>query len=271
MIKFEVKTQLEKEPKLWIIQLISTLIVLGLIIWAANCLEYNGIKDSGVSIAKNILIGIVSPSTDLLLNFGTNGVPYLLLQTVAIAILGTIIGSIISVPFAFMCSVNIVPKWISTLGTLIVAAIRTIPSFVYGLMFIRVTGPGAFAGVLTVGIVSIGMVTKLYIEAIEDLDKNIIESLDASGCNLLQKVRYGILPQLSTNFVSTAIYRFEINLKDATILGLVGAGGIGAPLIFAMNSYRWKEVGAILIGLVILVIVVEYCSTRIRGKLASGI
>lgn len=269
-MKFEVKNQLEKEPKLWIVKLISTLIVLALIFWASSALEYHGIKDSGVSIAKNILVGIVSPSKDLLLNFGTTGVPYLLLQTIAIAVLGTIIGSIISVPFAFMCSANIVPKWVSTLGTIIVAAVRTIPSFVYGLMFIRVTGPGAFAGVLTIGIVSIGMITKMYIEAIEDLDKNIIESLDVAGCTLIQKVRYGILPQLSTNFISTAIYRFEINLKDATILGLVGAGGIGAPLIFAMNAYRWKDVGAILIGLVVLVILVEYCSTRIRAKLARG-
>ena len=175
---------------------------------------------------------------------------------------------IISVPFAFMCSSNIVPKWVSTLGTIIVAGIRTFPEFVYGLMLVKVTGPGAFAGVLTIGIVSIGMVTKLYIEAIEDLDKNIIESLDASGCTLLQKVRYGIIPQLSTNFVSTSIYRFEMNLKDATVLGLVGAGGIGAPLIFAMNSYKWQQVGAILIGLIVLVIIFEYGSTRIRGKLA---
>ena len=269
-MKFEVKNQLEKEPKLWIIKLLTTLFVLALLIWTSSALEYHGIQESGVSIAKNILFGIVSPSKELLVNFNTNGVPYLLLQTVAIAVLGTIIGSIISVPFAFMCSGNIVPKWVSTLGTIIIAAIRTIPSFVYGLMFIRVTGPGAFAGVLTIGVISIGMITKLYIEAIEDLDKNIIESLDVAGCTLFQKVRYGILPQLSTNFVSTAIYRFEINLKDATVLGLVGAGGIGAPLIFAMNSYRWKEVGAILIGLVLLVLVVEYASTKIRTKLARG-
>lgn len=269
-MKVEVKNQLEKEPKLWIIKLLSTSFVFSLIIWASNSLEYNGIRESGVTIAKNILLGIVSPNKELLINFTTNGVLYLLLETIAIAVLGTIIGAIISVPFAFLCSANIVSKGISTLGTIIIAAIRTIPSFIYGLMFIRVTGPGAFAGVLTIGVVSIGMITKLYIEAIEDLDKNIIESLDVAGCTLVQKVRYGILPQLSTNFVSTAIYRFEVNIKDATVLGLVGAGGIGAPLIFAMNSYRWKEVGAILIGLVLLVLIVEYASTKIRAKLARG-
>ena len=87
---------------------------------------------------------------------------------------------------------------------------------------------------------------------------------------MLWKIRYGILPQLFTNFVSTVIYRFEINIKDASTLGLVGAGGIGAPLIFAMNSLSWDEVGAILCGLVVLVLIVEYVSTKVRNKLARG-
>ena len=116
-----------------------------------------------------------------------------------------------------------------------------------------IIGPGAFAGVLTLSVTSIGMVSKLFIETIEDLDKKILESLDAAGCNTFQKIRYGILPQLFTNFVSTVIYRFEINIKDAYTLGLVGACGIGATLIFAMNSLSWDEVGAILCGLVVLV------------------
>lgn len=79
-----------------------------------------------------------------------------------------------------------------------------------------------------------------------------------------------ILPQLMPNFASTAIYRFDINLRDATVLGLVGAGGIGAPLIFAMNAYRWNEAGAILAGLIVLVLIVEWISTKIRVKLARG-
>ena len=85
-----------------------------------------------------------------------------------------------------------------------------------------------------------------------------------------QKIRYGILPQLTADFTSTIIYRFDMNLRDATVLGLVGAGGIGAPLIFAMNSYRWEEAGAILAGLIVLVLIVEWISTKIRVKLARG-
>ncbi|MCD8574995.1 MAG: ABC transporter permease subunit [Erysipelotrichaceae bacterium] len=94
--------------------------------------------------------------------------------------------------------------------------------------------------------------------------------MDASGCNTIQKIQYGILPQLMSNFASTTIYRFEINVKYATILGMVGAGGIGAPLIFAISAYRWNDAGALLIGLIIFVLIIEMISTRIRKKLATG-
>ena len=170
----------------------------------------------------------------------------------------------------FLSASNLMPAPIAWLSRMAIMAIRTVPAFVYGLMFIRVSGPGAFTGLLTMSVCSIGMVSKMYIEAIEDLDIRILESLDACGCNTMQKIRYGILPQLIPNFASTVIYRFDINLRDATVLGLVGAGGIGAPLIFAMNSYRWNEAGAILVGLIVLVLIVEYISTRIRVKLTRG-
>lgn len=110
----------------------------------------------------------------------------------------------------------------------------------------------------------------MFTECIEGLDKRILESLDAAGCNTFQKIRYGILPQLFPDFMSTVIYRFDMNLRDATVLGLVGAGGIGAPLIFAMSSYRWNEVGAILAGLIVLIFIIEIISTKIRVKLARG-
>lgn len=269
-MKDNIKIQLEKEPKLWLVKLITVATVLSLIFWSANSIEFTGIAKNGLEVAKNIVLGILTPDSELLFDFSKLGVFYLILETACIALLGTLIGAIISVPIAFICASNIVPKWLSVIGTVIVAGIRTFPAFVYGLMFIKVAGPGPFTGVLTLSVASIGMVTKLYVEAIEDIDKKILESLDAAGCNIIQKIRYGILPQLSTNFISTAIYRYEINVKDATILGLVGAGGIGAPLIFAMNSFKWGEVGAILLGLIVFVIIVEYYSGKIRTKLARG-
>ena len=265
-MEISIKKQLEKQPNTWISKSLTVLFILLLIVWASKGINFSGIKSNGVDIAKNVLSGIIHPDVKMLLT----EVPALLLETICIALIGTLIGAVLAVPLAFLSSTNIMPKWISVIGLFIIAALRTFPAFVYGLMFIRVTGPGAFAGVLTVSVISIGMIAKLFIESIEDLDTRILESLDAAGCNTFEKIRYGILPQLFTDFVSTVIYRFEINIKDASILGLVGAGGIGAPLIFAMNAFNWDEVGAILCGLIILVLFVEIISTKIRIKLARG-
>ena len=260
----------EQRPRRWVFELAVALVVAALLIWSGTAVETAGTTQSGATIAWNILAGIFHPDTDLLFNFTTQGVPYLLLETICIAFLGTIVGAIISIPLAFLSASNLTPKPVAFLGRIIIMAIRTVPAFVYGLMFIRVTGPGAFAGLLTMSLCSVGMVSKMYIEAIEDLDVRVLESLDAAGCTTWQKIRYGILPQLMPNFAYTAIYRFDINLRDATVLGLVGAGGIGAPLIFAMNAYRWEEAGAILAGLIVLVLIVEWISTKIRVKLARG-
>ncbi len=114
------------------------------------------------------------------------------------------------------------------------------------------------------------MLAKLYVDVIEDLDRSVLESMTSIGCTVFEKIRFGIIPQLSALFLSIIIYRFDMNLRDASVLGLVGAGGIGAPLIFAMNSYRWSEVGSILIGLIVLILIIEYVSNKIRSKLVKG-
>jgi len=173
-------------------------------------------------------------------------------------------------PFAFLASFNIMPKPVAYVVRVLILMIRTIPSIVWALMWIRVTGPGAACGVITQSICSIGMISKMYITAIEDLDTHILESLDAMGCTPFQKIRYGVIPQLTASFISTTIYRFDINLKDATTLGIVGAGGIGASLVQCLNSRRWAMVGAFVWGLMVLVLIIELVSTRIRRKLAHG-
>ncbi|HAX72386.1 MAG TPA: phosphonate ABC transporter, permease protein PhnE [Firmicutes bacterium] len=264
-----IKKQLEKEPNLWINKALTLVGVLVLVAWASQTIMYSGVKENGLQIVQNIFTSILQPDLEMLFDF-KEGVPFLLLETVCIAFLGTLIGAVLALPLAFLASSNIMPKWVNFIILTVISGIRTFPAFVFGLMFIRVTGPGAFAGVLTVSVVSIGMLSKLFIEAIEDLDIRILESLDAAGCNTFEKIRYGIIPQLFTNLASIVIYRFEINIKDASTLGLVGAGGIGAPLIFAMNAFNWTEVGSILLGLIILVLVVETGSTKLRTKLARG-
>lgn len=268
--KLTVPEVLEREPDHRLYYASICIIVLAMFAWSLTSMNTQGTQTSGLAVAAKIMKGILNPTKELLFNLTDKGVPYLLLETICIAFLGTLVGAIISLPIAFLASSNIVPLPIAYLFRLFVMLVRTIPGFVYGLMFIRVTGPGPFAGLLTMSLTSVGMLTKLFSESIMVLDKNILESLSSLGCGTFQKIRYGIIPQLFANFISTAIYRFDINLRDATILGLVGAGGIGAPMIFAMSSYRWNEVGSFLIGLIVLVMFVEYVSTRIRTKLVNG-
>lgn len=266
----KIEEMFEKRPKVWRTQLLSFLTVLGLFLYSAQSVEYKGVATKGTEVALGILQGLVRPDLSMLFNFTTEGVPFLMAQTVAIAVLGTVGGALLALPISFLCSENIVPRPVAFLFRAFVLLIRTIPAFVWALVWIRVTGPGAFCGVVTQAVCSIGMISKMFVTAIEDLDIKILESLDASGCTVFQKIRYGILPQLSANFISTSIYRFDINLKDATTLGIVGAGGIGAALVQSIASRRWTTVGSFLLVLILFVLLIEYVSTKIRVKLARG-
>jgi phosphonate transport system permease protein len=271
VIKPQIKEALRKQPNEWALKVFVLLVIITIFVIARDYIPFQGITEQGLLISRNIFNALTNPNQTILFDFVTrDGVPVLIMETAAIAFLGTIFGALISIPFAFLSARNIVPKWVASIGVAVIVVIRTFPAVVYALMFIRVTGPGAFTGVLTLSVASIGMLAKLFAEIIEDLDSGIIEALDASGCNTIQKIQYGIFPQLMSNFASTTIYRFEINVKYATILGMVGAGGIGAPLIFAISAYRWSDAGALLIGLVIFVLIIEMISTRIRKKLATG-
>ena len=257
-------------PRRWLLYTAIVLILALLVGWSASDVHFSGLTATGSSVARGVVSGIFHPDTDLLFGLGDTDVPYLLLQTIAIAILGTLFGAILAIPFAFLASENIMPRPVAYLFRVLILLIRTIPSLVWALMWIRVTGPGAACGVITQSVCSIGMISKMYITAIEDLDTHILESLDAMGCTPFQKIRYGVIPQLTASFISTTIYRFDINLKDATTLGIVGAGGIGASLVQCLNSRRWAMVGSFVWGLMVLVLIIEFISTRIRRKLAHG-
>lgn len=265
-----IEKQIQAHPRNMRYVLTLTVIIIALFTWSLAAVNLKDINQSGVKIAQNIITGILNPDLNLLLSVSKQSVLYLLVETVAIAFLGTIVGGILSVPLAFLAASNIVPKPVAWLTRLLLIFIRTIPALVYGLMFIRVSGPGPFSGVMTIGITSIGMLSKLYVDAIEELDTKVLESMTSIGCTTFEKVRYGILPQLMSLFLSVTIYRFDMNMREASILGLVGAGGIGAPLIFAMNGYKWNQVGAILIGLVILILIIEWMSNKLRTKLVKG-
>ena len=260
---------LAKEPKNFVRNFIILLLIGVLIALCLPFLSFDKVSERGITIALNIIKRFFNPDWAALVSLAPKGIPYLLLETVCIALLGTVIGAILSFPLAFLASRNITGEKISSAVVVLITIVRTIPPFVYVLIFVQVE-IGAVAGILAFAMTSIGMISKLFIETIEELDQGVIEALDSSGATTFQKIRYGIIPQLMSNFLSTILYRFEINVKNATILGMVGAGGVGAELMFAMGNFRWDDAATLLIGILILVLTIEYFSGKLRDKLIHG-
>lgn len=222
------------------------------------------VQQTGWHAAAAIVSGLVHPDSAMLFSLAHDDVPYLVYETLCIAFLGTLGGVIIAAWFSFTASFRLMPRPIALASRTVLLLIRTIPVFVYGLMWIRVTGPGPFAGVMTLAVCSIGLLAKRFLIAIDDMDMRPFLAYRAMGMPLAAAVRYAVLPQLRGPYTAAVLYRLDINLRDAAVLGLVGAGGIGTSLILAMNQYKWPEAGALLWGIMILVTVVEILSEKSR-------
>jgi phosphonate transport system permease protein len=145
--------------------------------------------------------------------------------------------------------------------------IRVFPEIVLAIMFIKAVGPGAYAGVLAVSIHSIGMLGKLFSEAIENIDRGPNEAIIAAGGSTLDGLTLATIPAVMPEFMNYTLYRFEIAVRSAAILGIVGAGGIGAPLIFALQTRQWPKVGIILLGIIVMVTVIDFLSGQLRKRL----
>ena len=208
--------------------------------------------------------GLLHPDWAFFFETDASGLGYLLLETVCIALAGTCLGTVLAVPLSFLGTGRLMPKPVALGFRLVIMAIRSVPFMIYGLIFIRVTGPGPFAGVLTLAVCSVGLLSKRFMEAIEAMDFRAFHALEAMGVSRLLRIRYAVLPQFLPALASAVLYRFDVNIREASVLGLVGAGGIGAPLIFAMNHYAWNEAGAIALGLILLVWVIDRLSAALR-------
>ncbi len=188
-----------------------------------------------------------------------------MLKTLAMAYFGTFIASVLTVPFAFLAAVNFSPY--ARFFKMLLNFIRTFPEILLAIIFVSMVGPGPFAGVLAIGFHSVGMLGKLYAEAVENIDMKPIEAITASGGNFWQKLVFGVLPQVFPYFASYSIYRFEIAVRSASTVGLVGAGGIGVPLLLKVQGRNWEQVGVIIIVIIVTVVIVDYLSAYIRKKI----
>jgi len=189
------------------------------------------------------------------------------LQTVQMALVGTVVGALLSVPLAFLGARNVMPHaLLYQAARSIVGFVRSIPDLIWGLIFVSAVGLGPFPGTVALAIGSIGMLGKLYAEAIEEIDPGQVEALRSTGAHPLQTLALGVVPQVVPSMVALTLYRWDINIRDSIVLGLVGAGGIGFELQTSMRLFRYPEVLTMIVVILVIVLVVENLSNYVRAK-----
>ena len=190
-----------------------------------------------------------------------------LLDTLAMSIAGTAIAVLLSLPLAILAARNTsLHPVLYQLARGLLNALRSIPELIMGIVFVAAVGFGALPGVLALGLHSIGMVAKFFAEAIEHADQAPVEAARAAGCSPLQVILHGILPQVLPQLADTAIYRWEYNFRASTVMGMVGAGGIGFELMGSLRIMQYQDVSAILLVILLMVTLVDAFSSFLRRK-----
>ena len=187
-------------------------------------------------------------------------------DTINIATLGTAMAIILAVPIAFCAARNTTPSviFVRPVALFIIVSSRSINSLIWALMLVTLIGPGVLAGVIAIGLRSIGFCAKLLYEAIEEIDPTQVEAITATGATGGQQLSYGIVPQILPAFAGISVFRWDINIRESTVLGLVGAGGIGLQLDASISTLAWTQVSLILLVILATVVVSEWVSAKVR-------
>jgi len=191
-----------------------------------------------------------------------------LIETVHIATLGTIVTFVVSVPIAFLSARNVTPNAVTWfIGRFILVASRSINTVVWALIFVAIFGPGVMAGIWAITMRSIGFMGKLIAESIEEIDEGTVEAIEATGASRMKVLLVGVLPQVLPVIYGTTVYRWDINIRESTVLGFVGAGGIGIELYSSINLFAWQQVAVMLIAIFAVVVVSEFISAITRQRI----
>lgn len=187
-------------------------------------------------------------------------------DTLNIATIGTLISILLAVPVAYCAARNTTPSvtFVRPIALFIIVFTRSINSLIWALMLVTIVGPGVFAGIISIGIRSVGFCAKLLYEAIEEIDESQVEAVRATGASAAQTTVYGIVPQIMPAFAGISVFRWDINIRESTVLGLVGAGGIGLELNAAITQLYWTQVSLILLLIIGAVILGEWVSAKVR-------
>ncbi len=187
-------------------------------------------------------------------------------DTLNIATLGTLLGILLALPVAFLAARNTTPspRFVRPLAVLIIVSSRSINSLIWALLLVSILGPGILAGIIAIALRSIGFVGKLLYEAIEEIDHAQVEAITATGASGMQVLDYAITPQVLPAFAGISVFRWDINIRESTVLGLVGAGGIGLELSHSLNTLAWPQVSLIFMVILSSVVLSEWISAKVR-------
>jgi phosphonate transport system permease protein len=196
---------------------------------------------------------------------------WMLAETILISYVGTMIGAVLAFMLNFFAAQNTSPApWLRFVIRRLLEFARTVPGIVFALIFVIAFGLGPMAGVLAIAIHSTGALGKLFSEIVENADMKPVEGVRSTGASWLSCMRFAVLPQVSAGYASYALLRFEINVREASVMGFVGAGGIGQELVVAIRKFYYSDVSAILITIIITVFIIDIGTGWLRGRLFGG-
>ena len=187
--------------------------------------------------------------------------------TLQIALWGTLLAVVLAVPMGLLSAANITPAWVHQPVRRLMDACRAINEMVFAMLFIVAVGLGPFAGVLALMVHTTGTLAKLYAEAVEAIDPQPVLGIRATGAHRLVEIAYGVIPQVLPLWVSFSLYRFESNVRSASVVGMVGAGGIGVVLFEVIRSFQYAQTCAVLLILVLTVSLIDLLSAWLRRRL----
>ncbi len=234
--------------------------VLGLVAWSMHRAEFDpGVLLGAAPRFAEFFSRLVPPDwsvTVLVINST--------IETMMITLAGTFLAVIVSLPLGFLAASNVTPTWISQPVRWLLGFIRSIPLIVVALIFVAAVGLGPFPGALAIAFHSIGMLAKFYAEEFETADEGIINAVGGTGASWLQTLRFGLFPQCVPQVLTFTVYRFEMNFRDAAVLGLVGAGGIGYYIQLYVRGFQYGKVAVLLLVIIIVVTLLDQLTFWVR-------
>jgi len=241
-------------------------LIIGLVIAAVIAMSYNMDANpvefvEGLPNLAIVLKELTEVESEL---FGT--ALWSMIETIQMAFIGTVVGISIALPLSMLAARNLYSKWVYVPIRAILAAARTFPSILWAILFVIMVGLGPFAGILAIIMYTVGFIAKLQYESIEAIDSDPVEAISSIGISKSQLIRHVVLPESAPHLLSQMLYMFDYNVRQTSILGLVGAGGIGFYIINYIKFFEYGKAAIFMLVVLITVLIIDWISVKIRDK-----